>query len=291
MRTNNTTMNPPWDTMKQELQSIVRAELNTIMASNVNGERQQQQRSKSPSAFKRPQSLPMTSTVRKDYPFAQRTNVNKAVMPVTFDDQFNETTFARRCTINLSCLPEEESILERTSAAAGGGNQTVIVRDDREFVAIPRGSKRFSRVIEKENEPPPVAFERRRSCRISMNFNRNDAKKNAVPEVVAKPAKKSARGAPQKNKVIAEYFHSNESMARGNNKISKKDHKNAVLKLINCGSIKELQILPTIGLKTAFQLITNRTLKGKFKTFEEIAKLPMWRGKGWVRFQQENNLI
>lgn len=68
-------------------------------------------------------------------------------------------------------------------------------------------------------------------------------------------------------------------------------HKEFILKLFNTGNIKELQILPQIGLKTAYQIITHRSLNGKFKKIDDVGKMPIWRGKSWERFQKANNLI
>jgi DNA uptake protein ComE-like DNA-binding protein len=251
--------NPTWDTMKMELQSIVRAELTTIMSANTVSE--------PVFAFKRPQSLPLTSTVRKEQPFVKRTN--------------NDRTLAPRHTMNMSCLAEE-SVLERTAS-----NHTKIVYDGAPPapVMVRRQSVRLSKQITRNVEP----VDRRRSCRISAKAA---VKENVAPEPKSLAVKKSGRVAQLKNKVIAGYFHSNESMEqKGVGRVSKKAHKEAVLKLLNSGSIKELQILPTIGLKTAYQLITHRTLKGKFKGFDEISKLPVWRVNGWQRFERENNLV
>ncbi|XP_053948124.1 kinesin-like protein Nod [Anastrepha ludens] len=107
---------------------------------------------------------------------------------------------------------------------------------------------------------------------------------------------KSARNcvASLKNSVIERYFGLDSKKAIANVKINKPNiqkHRKAILDLLNTGSIKELQILPQIGQKMAFQLVTHRTLSGKFKNLTQLEKLPIWRGNSWIRFAQANLLV
>lgn len=93
--------------------------------------------------------------------------------------------------------------------------------------------------------------------------------------------------APTQNKQIASYFKSRESIDPN---VAKSKHIAAVFELLNTGSIKELQILPKIGHKTAYQIVTTRIMKGRYKTLKDIGKLPIWRGKQWNTFLEANHL-
>lgn len=71
----------------------------------------------------------------------------------------------------------------------------------------------------------------------------------------------------------------------GSKKEAMNVHKEFLLKLFNTGSSQDLQMMPQIGKKTAYQIITHRCLNGKFKNLEDVSKMPSWRGKAWERFQ------
>lgn len=60
------------------------------------------------------------------------------------------------------------------------------------------------------------------------------------------------------NKVIAGYFHQTPGRGKKEPKMTASKHGKAVLDLVNRGSIKEVQILPTVGLKMAYQIVTHR---------------------------------
>lgn len=84
-----------------------------------------------------------------------------------------------------------------------------------------------------------------------------------------------------------------------------------MLNLLNKGDMKAIQVLPQVGVKTAYCIITHRwelsprriflfffftfhisyrSLNGKFKSFEELATAPFWRGKGWERFEKVSKI-
>lgn len=67
---------------------------------------------------------------------------------------------------------------------------------------------------------------------------------------------------PSHNKTIAGYFKTNHENNKPKTKKQAKDaqqkHEKAVLDLLNTGTIREIQILPQVGLKTAYQIITQR---------------------------------
>nr|XP_014086071.2 kinesin-like protein Nod [Bactrocera oleae] len=98
------------------------------------------------------------------------------------------------------------------------------------------------------------------------------------------------------NNIIERYFtigaQKSSSHIKGKEKKSNiLKHRAAVLDLLNSGSMKDLQLLPQIGQKTAYQLVTQRTLTGKFKNISQLEKLTIWRGNSWIRFAQANLLI
>nr|XP_019542201.2 kinesin-related protein 5-like [Aedes albopictus] len=90
------------------------------------------------------------------------------------------------------------------------------------------------------------------------------------------------------NKVIAGYFQT-PSGGKKEPKMTALKHGKAVLDLVNRGSIKEVQILPTVGLKMAYQIVTHRTINGKFKKIDDLAKLFVG-GKKWNKFCEANYL-
>ncbi|XP_053682760.1 uncharacterized protein LOC128733150 [Sabethes cyaneus] len=92
------------------------------------------------------------------------------------------------------------------------------------------------------------------------------------------------------NKVIAGYFHQTPAVGgKKEPKMTALKHGKAVLDLVNRGSIKEVQILPTVGLKTAYQIVTHRTINGKFKKVDDLSKLFVG-GKKWAKFLEANYL-
>lgn len=66
--------------------------------------------------------------------------------------------------------------------------------------------------------------------------------------------------------------------------LKKTDRKKAVVKLMNTGKFNELKLLPTIGVKTAYQIISYRSMHGKFASFDDLKNLPALKGKKWQKF-------
>uniref|UniRef100_A0A1Q3FVS5 Kinesin motor domain-containing protein n=2 Tax=Culex tarsalis TaxID=7177 RepID=A0A1Q3FVS5_CULTA len=91
------------------------------------------------------------------------------------------------------------------------------------------------------------------------------------------------------NKVIAGYFQTPGAGGKKDARMTASKHGKAVLDLVNRGSIKEVQILPTVGLKMAYQIVTHRTINGKFKKIDDLAKLFVG-GKKWTKFLEANYL-
>lgn len=84
-----------------------------------------------------------------------------------------------------------------------------------------------------------------------------------------------------KNDIVTSYFT---NLAENFKNISKKDHKNAVIEMINKATVKDLQKLPTIGSKTAYQLVSSRAINGNFKTLNDVKKALKLSEKAWDKF-------
>lgn len=132
-----------------------------------------------------------------------------------------------------------------------------------------RRSKRLSSIqMDEFNNPRPA----RRSIRLqSMEMMERE-----TPKIIEKPSRRSiriqslpntmnvsvnkvAKIVKPKSKInpLTDYFI-NGPTKRVGVKEAKKYHKDSVLKLLNNGTLKELQILPLVGLKTAYQIIFQR---------------------------------
>ncbi|XP_058819874.1 uncharacterized protein LOC131682432 [Topomyia yanbarensis] len=107
--------------------------------------------------------------------------------------------------------------------------------------------------------------------------------------IAAAAATMRKKAAPMQisNKVIAGYFQT--PGGKKEPKMTAFKHGKAVLDLVNRGSIKEVQILPTVGLKMAYQIVTHRTINGKFKKIDDLGKLFIG-GKKWSKFLEANYL-
>ncbi|XP_055384041.1 kinesin-like protein Nod [Condylostylus longicornis] len=153
-----------------------------------------------------------------------------------------------------------------------------------------RRSQRLSKLFIKKNN---VLENKnlRRSCRLEAkkveSLQTNKKTETEIKKDKSSVAKNKNNDLKITNKTISSYFN---NLSNKNKNTVKLKHQKAVLDILNNGTIKELQILPYIGLKTAYQIITHRTLNGKFKNFDIVSKLPVWRGKAWDRFKEANNL-
>ncbi|GLV32093.1 no distributive disjunction [Carabus blaptoides fortunei] len=63
-----------------------------------------------------------------------------------------------------------------------------------------------------------------------------------------------------------------------------------VLKILNTGTQKDVEKLPTIGVKAAEQIITKRLLTGPYKKLKDLEDIPGWKGKRFERFMTANQL-
>lgn len=122
------------------------------------------------------------------------------------------------------------------------------------------------------NCPPPP----RRSARISMY--------KAIMSgnhFILKPAIKQNQSKSRVKNEVASYFNEKALSIR---KITKSDHRQAILEIINKGTLKELKLLPVVGLKTAYQIVTYRTINGRFETIDDLKSLSALKGKLWQNF-------
>ncbi|CRK91196.1 CLUMA_CG004879, isoform A [Clunio marinus] len=73
-------------------------------------------------------------------------------------------------------------------------------------------------------------------------------------------------------------------------RITKRSLEKNILQILNNGSLKELQKIPAVGLKTAQQILTYRSVNGKFKTLAAVKKVHGMRGKFYENFLMANTL-
>lgn len=111
----------------------------------------------------------------------------------------------------------------------------------------------------------------RRSKRISTFREARSSKCAEIKESLEKVTKKI------KNEPTPSFLNRSR-------RVSKAEHKKEVLELLNTGTYKQLKMLPKIGIKTAYQIITYRTINGKFKVIDDVQKVPAMRGKVWENF-------
>ncbi|XP_037939784.1 kinesin-like protein KIF22-B [Teleopsis dalmanni] len=136
--------------------------------------------------------------------------------------------------------------------------------------------------------------DRKNSIRQANNSAEKKIRRNSVSKNQNKSIKtvddKNIKSTVNKN-ITSHYFDAHndiKSKTPSNKNLIK--HRKAILDLLNSGSIKQIQVLPQIGQKTAYHIVTHRTLYGKFKNINQVEKLPIWRGKAFERFAEANIL-
>lgn len=145
-----------------------------------------------------------------------------------------------------------------------------------------RRSKRISmrsmRVSGEQNniEQPQL----RRSQRVSMMIERAPLADISVLNVQRRKSK-------SRKSTLYEHF---EKLTIGSNENAKSSHMEFVLNLLNQGTLKDLQMLPMIGSKTAYQIYTYRLTNGAFEKIESLKGMPFWSEKKYQRFVTQNNL-
>ncbi|CAO1394924.1 unnamed protein product [Diamesa serratosioi] len=164
-------------------------------------------------------------------------------------------------------------------------------------VPLPPKRRNVESSVHKTNDNSSIFLERppvRRSNRISMMTSLREttlleASVNQTQlNVTTNQRKKREPKQKVKNEVVASYFGGKSNVPAV--KVTKESHQKAILDVFNTGTFKELQNLPTIGLKSAYQIVSYRCLNGKFKTIEDIKKVPIMVGKKWDKFLNSNML-
>lgn len=116
----------------------------------------------------------------------------------------------------------------------------------------PRPVRRSIRLQSIEMERPKIVDPpTRRSMRIETIAVNRQSLTNKIHLTTTKVTKTS------KKNPLTDYFINGPARKVGI-KDARKQHKDSILKLLNKGTLKELQILPLIGLKTAYQIIFQR---------------------------------
>ena len=129
---------------------------------------------------------------------------------------------------------------------------------------VKRSNRRVTSVV---NDAAPS----RRSCRISLlreiRESKNSTKRKSLEK--QKPVKTP----------LPSFLDRLSSR-----KFSKIEHQKEILDLLNTGTMNQLKLLPKVGLKTAYQILTFRTIQGKFKKIDDVKKVPGMKGKIWQNF-------
>jgi DNA uptake protein ComE-like DNA-binding protein len=195
--------------------------------------------------------------------------IKRAVMSeVVDDDDVVEPSTVLRKPVNLGKTSLETTTFDDTQYHRTNRRlETTEYDDDAPFnFTAPPPKKPANRRVTTVNIENP-----RRSARISIFREIRDSKSAAKRKT---PEKLKAKKAPVPSIL-------NRSASR---KVTKADHKKEVLELLNTGTLNQLKMLPKVGIKTAYQIITYRTMSGKFKNIEEVKKVPAMKGKIWENF-------
>lgn len=212
-------------------------------------------------------------------PFAEESLLH---VSIGFNSTDNEPFFHSEKTV----LPStSKKPLRRSRRLSSQMSQSVVINDS---AIVPR---RRSHRLSLKN----LTITQRRSSRLLPHKelpNEEEEEEQPQPSKAFKKSNKPAKAIKPliNNPTIASYFNEKENKKRTNLKSNLAKHQKAILEILNTGNMKELQCLPQIGLKTAFQIVTQRTLHGKFKSFNHLGKLPIWRGTAWERFKEANSI-
>ncbi|XP_055615677.1 kinesin-like protein Nod [Toxorhynchites rutilus septentrionalis] len=298
----------PWEMIRKEIQDAIRCEMSTVNESYMS-------KFESTPCHQK-QSTNSRSTVRAMNPLLKRL---KEQSRVAADDSLGEGGLDSTVVMNTKTPRRWEVINVDSDEEAGDESLVVVRRKQTKAFSVKR--QPFGEIInECITHPTPAAKNvqiatdesylwdvqngqaRRRSTRISLRIQQKkvccqSAKKKqrfeALVEdekenVVSKPSRKAKNALTISNKVIAGYFQT-PGGSKKDPKMTANKHGKAVLDLVNRGSIKEVRILPTVGLKMAYQIVTHRTINGKFKKIDDLAKLFVG-GKKWTKFLEANYL-
>ncbi|KNC24230.1 Kinesin-like protein Nod [Lucilia cuprina] len=208
------------------------------------------------------------------------TNSNDSLEPSTF----TQTFFAGATNSDKTVLNKSIRRSIRISARH---------HEEQSFIENNTSEENASQLLRRSSRKSVLKIyqDKRRSIRLVTHNEKITTEDKPEKEKVSKTVKKlnkSSKGNAINNTIIDGYCNGSTS---SNTKTSLTKHRKAILDLLNRGSMKELQILPQVGQKTAYQIVTQRTLNGKFRSVAQVEKLPIWRGNAWERFAQANMLI
>ncbi|XP_055614102.1 kinesin-like protein KIF22 [Uranotaenia lowii] len=307
----------PWDIIRREIQEAIRCEMSTINDSQV-PKFESTPRQMTQSQRKAPVGTGIRNpALQRLKDQAKASAANDSVDELDGTVVMNTKTPRRWEVINVDSDEEEADesgvvVRRRVSKRLSGSR--------RAFDGIDPNASLIHPAVAKSSKPTTIDESylwevndgqvRRRSTRISMRKSMGGGhkhKKGCCPSTKKKPRFETLAEEDEKenaepvmrrkavtmtisNKVIASYFQT--PSAAGSKKGAKKvasEHGKAVLDLVNRGTIKEVQILPTVGLKMSYQIVTHRTINGKFKKIEDLSKL-FAGGKKWTKFLEANYL-
>lgn len=161
--------------------------------------------------------------------------------------------------LETTCIRGHEAVYKRSLEEADFIN----VNDDPMVVTN-------RRVPEVTAESPVVQAEQsvqRRSVRVAKRADRYTAEDKQ-------------QKIKTKHDVVPSYFNSSGTIKKG-------DHEKNILSIMNKGTFKEISMLPTIGHKTAYQIMSSRVVNGRYETLKDLKKLPALRnGKAWDKFME-----
>ena len=203
------------------------------------------------SAFDMRESLPTTSTVLR--------------RPVHPKKQFTLT----RTNLETTCIEGQEGNRRRLNLTTDLEESLNDMLPTANISMAPAVSsnRRVSSVVTTSlvnSEEEPIAT--RRSTRTRKNVSKFN------PDFSRKKKK-------TKHDNVASYLNSTKP-------VSQEHHKQNILAIMNKGNFSNIIMLPTIGNKTAFQIMTYRSVKKHFRTLEDLKKVPAMNGKHWDKFME-----
>lgn len=168
----------------------------------------------------------------------------------------------KKTSLETTCIEGRETVYKRRL------DHTDIFEVNETVLNIPK--RRTNRRLTSVNAMSPMStVARRQSVRITKPVDRYSSQFMLPPKSKAK------------RDVIPSYFNGSKTITKG-------DHKKYILEIMNKGTFKELQILPTIGQKTAFQVMSYRAVNGRFESINDLKNVSAFKGKTYEKFVKVN---
>ncbi|XP_063844292.1 kinesin-like protein KIF21A isoform X1 [Scylla paramamosain] len=174
-----------------------------------------------------------------------------------------------RCEQNLT--PEKTYRRRSSRVEALGATQNSVpektYRRRSSRVEAIKATQRNQQILE-DNSPFSSGTKRRRSCNTkNVSLNRSSSKKANV----------------SMNTSLASENHTMMVSPR-----LQEEHNDFILNILNTGSLRELQQLPTVGPKTAMVISNFRKLYGKLNSVDELERVPGLSKNFYTRFTKAN---